>query len=334
MSNAPEIGVVLLNWNQYDDTVDCLRSLYGMDYPNFRVILLDNGSSDGSGEKIEGLFPRVEMLYSSVNLGFDGGNNLGIMRALNMGCDYVLLLNNDTVLDPALLKELIEVAATDPKIGILGPKIYYYDEPDVLWWAGCSLNISPNGMFSFSQEGNCQKDVGQFDEVVDVDGAIGCAMLIRREVIEKIGLLDERFFIYHEEHDYALRAISKGFRIVFVPRALLWHKVSKAMGGVHSVSQCHLWSRNWLLLMRNHTPLARWPILYCHYLKEAYWVYQGYSEQGNPRGAAAALDGIYSALLNRSGPIAPRACPAPVAWLVERHYRFKSGRVQADADRD
>jgi GT2 family glycosyltransferase len=334
MNSVPEIAVVLLNWNQYDDTVDCLASLYGSDYPRFKVIMLDNGSSDGSGGRLAALFPRVDLIHSAVNLGFDGGNNLGIMRALNLGCDYLLLLNNDTVLDPTFLSELIEVARTDPNIGILGPKIYYYEEPDVIWWAGCRLNISPNGMFSFSQEGNGQKDMGQFDEVVDVDGAIGCAMLIKRDVIERIGLLDERFFIYHEEHDYALRAISEGYRIVFVPRAHLWHKVSRAMGGVHSVSQCHLWSRNWLLLMRNHTPLARWPFLYYHYIKEAYWVYQGYMEQDNPEGANAALDGIVSAVLNDFGPISPRRCPAPLSWLVKRHFRYKTGRINGRADRD
>ena len=333
MKACPLIGVVLINWNQYEDTVDCLGSLYEMDYPNFRVILVDNGSSDGSGERIARLFPRVDMIYSEANLGFDGGNNLGVMRALNLGCDYIFLLNNDTVLDPRLIDELIAVADSDRRIGILGPKIYYYDAPDIVWWAGCCLSVSPHGMFNFSQEGNMKEDVGQFDDVAEIDGAIGCAMLVKRGVIEKAGLLDERFFIYHEEHDYALRAIAEGYRIVFVPGGKLWHKVSRAMGGVHSVSQCHLWTRNWLLLMRNHIPLSRWFLLYYHYLKEAYWVYQGYREQGNDEGGRAALDGIWNALLNRFGPLSDRACPRPLVWLVEAHYRLRQRNSEDNADR-
>ncbi len=333
MSGAPEIAIVLLNWNQYDDTVGCLRSIYGVDYPSFKVILVDNGSSDGSGERIAGLFPQVDMIYSKVNLGFDGGNNLGIMRALNLGFDYVFLLNNDTIIDSHIFTEFIDVARTDPRIGILGPKIYYYDEPNVIWWSGCKLRLSPHGMYSFSQEGNGQEDKGQFDEVTDISGAIGCAMMIKREVVERVGLLDERFFIYHEEHDYALRTVSNGYRIVFVPRAKLWHKVSKAMGGVHSASQCHLWTRNWLLLMRNHTPINRWPLLYFHYLREAYWVYQGYMEEGGAEGGRAAIDGIWSALFNRFGPISEHRCPRLLAWLIEKHYHLRSGRLRGAADR-
>lgn len=333
MSELPKVAIIMLNWNQYEDTVECLRSVYGMDYPHFMVILLDNGSSDGSGERIERLFPQVDMLRSEVNLGFDGGNNLGIMRALNRGCDYVFLLNNDTVVDPGMLGELVEAALRDPRIGIAGPKIYYFDEPDIIWWAGCRLNISPNGMFSFSQEGNGQEDTGQFDEEVDIDGAVGCAALIRRDVIENVGLFDERFFIYHEEHDYALRAISCGYRIVFAPRARLWHKVSRAMGGALSVSQCYLWTRNWLLLMRSHTPISGWPILYFHYLRESYWVYQGYMEREKAEGGRAALDGIWNALLNRFGPISDKRCPRIIASLVEGHYRFKSRKIRCIEDR-
>lgn len=224
MKTWPRVEIIVLNWNGGETTLSCLGSLARLDYPAFEVVVVDNGSTDGSVHAIGERFPEVILIENEKNLGFTGGNNVGLSRALAVGLDYALLLNNDTEVAPDLLHLLIEAFEADPVIGIAGPTIYYYNQPDVIWSAGGAIDWRQGRT---RMVGLDEREVGQFgQEPREVDFVTGCALLVKRTVLEKVGLLDERFFAYYEETEWCVRARRAGFKSVHVPRAHIWHKIS------------------------------------------------------------------------------------------------------------
>ena len=218
------IAIIILNWNGRDDTLACLRSLETVDYPDFEIVLVDNHSSDDSVAAIRAQFPGVTLIETETNLGFVGGNHVGLRYAQEKSFDAALLLNNDTEVSPEFLWLLVDAAAADPEIGIVGPSIYYFDDPETLWSAGGSINWQ-NGTTAMIDLN--QKDTGQFGTTPrPVDFVTGCALLIKLDVVAQIGPLDDRFFAYYEETEWCVRAARAGFRILHVPAAKIWHKIS------------------------------------------------------------------------------------------------------------
>lgn len=255
----PKVFVIILNWNGYEVTKECLESLRSIDYPNFEIIVVDNGSSDSSPERFRKNFPDLELIRNPKNLGFTGGNNVGIRRALEHGAVYVLLLNNDTVVAPTFLSELIRVAESDERIGILNPKIYYFDNPRTIWYAGGTFNR----WRGFARHvGHRTKDVSRYDEIREVTFITGCAYLIKSSVIREIGLLDDLFFYTCEDTDWSIRALQAGFKAVYVPSAVIWHKesydtkrnVGKPFRDFYNI-------RNSILLARKHARFYEWPTI-------------------------------------------------------------------------
>ena len=243
--SCARVGIVVLNWKKLDDTLACLESLRQLDYPAFEVVVVDNGSADGSPALIRDRFGGVTLIENSRNLGFAAGNNVGIRHLLRRGVEYVLLLNNDTIVTSELLRVLVEYAEADPEIGILGPKIYYHREANIIWSAGGTL--SPTGEPRHLRVG--ETDNGSPESVRDVDYVTGCAILIKRHVVEQIGLLDERFFIYFEEAEWCARARRAGFRVVYVPQARMWHKIDMGERR-YSRRYTYFMTRNRLLYLR------------------------------------------------------------------------------------
>ena len=239
------VGIVVLNWKKVDDTLACLESLRQLEYPAFEVVVVDNGSADGSPALIRERFEGISLIENSRNLGFAAGNNVGIRHLLRRGVDYVLLLNNDTIVTSELLRVLVDYAEADPEIGILGPKIYYHREANIIWSAGGTLG--PTGEPGHLRVG--ETDDGSPESVRDVDYVTGCAILIKRRVVERIGLLDERFFIYFEEAEWCARARRAGFRVVYVPEARMWHKIEMGERR-YSRRYTYLMARNRLLYLR------------------------------------------------------------------------------------
>jgi len=220
----PRVGIVVLNWNRRDDTLACLGSLARLDYSAFEVVVVDNGSTDGSVLAIRERFPDVFLIENGENLGYTGGNNAGLRYALDRGLDYVLLLNNDTEVASDLLHRLVAAAEADSRVGIAGPTIYYYDRPELIWSAGGAIDWRRGRTWMVGLD---ERDIGQFGNAPrEVDFVTGCALLVRRAVLEAVGLLDERFFAYYEEAEWCVRARRAGFRIVHLPRARVWHKIS------------------------------------------------------------------------------------------------------------
>lgn len=223
----PHVFVVIVNWNLKNDTIQCLESVLNNHYPSFRVVVVDNGSSDDSVLEISRRFgDMVDIIAIGENIGFAGGANIGIQYALDKGAEWILLLNNDTIIAPDMIEKLMQVAAQETSVGILGPVIYRYDQPNKVWrmgdWHPRWLPIPfmvPDKVLHFRQK------------AFHVDYVTGCGMLIRREVFCKTGLFDSSYFMYYEDADFCLRAKRMGFAIMCVPFAKMWHKVSKSTDG-------------------------------------------------------------------------------------------------------
>jgi len=250
---CPKVFIVILNWNNSPDTAECLRSLAKVKYPCYRVILVDNGSRDGSAEALEKGFPRVTLLRNPVNAGFAGGNNIGIEYSLKSGADYVLLLNNDTTVSPEFLDILVAFGQSHARAGVLGPKVLYYDDPLRIWSMGGHFRRARGSMDTL---GHNQLDGDRFGENIEMDYVPGASILIKREVLEKVGLLDTDYFFFAEESDFCLKARRKGFQVFAVPQARIWHKASRALGHEYSPSYIYFRSRNRLLLVYKNFGLS------------------------------------------------------------------------------
>lgn len=251
MANEARVGIIVLNWNGLEDTRACLGSLFALEGVTPQIYVVDNGSEDGSAAALGAEFGgRIILITNERNLLYAGGNNVGIRRALLDGCTHLLLLNNDTVVDPAMLCELLKVSA-ERGDAILCPKIYYAKDPARLWYAGGVVSLK---RARAAHRGIREIDRGQFDRIEETGWATGCALFATRRVFETVGLLDDSFQLYSEDLDYCLRARGEGYPIVYVPTAKVWHKVSAAMGG--NLSRRKL-TRKWnslRRLLRKHVP--------------------------------------------------------------------------------
>lgn len=237
-----KLCVILVNYNTPSDTIDCLESLKACHIPgdlSLKTIVVDNASIDDSTDILSLKYPEVELIRSYRNLGFAGGNNLGIKAGLKTDPSHILLLNNDTVVPQEFFDKIYQSAINDDKVGLLTPKIYFakgYEFKDhyktselgkVVWAAGGVMDWDN---LLGSNANVDEVDEGQFKNVVDTDFATGACLLVRREVIDKIGLLNENYFLYLEDVEFSERAKRAGFRVVFDPSISLWHKVSQSSG--------------------------------------------------------------------------------------------------------
>jgi GT2 family glycosyltransferase len=302
-TTPPFVAIIVLTWNQRDLTLDCLASLAAMDYAvdRLHIIVVDNGSKDSTATAVRESFPQVTVLENSNNLGFAEGNNVGIRRALEANPDYIMLLNNDTTVEPDMLQQLLRVIEPDSTVGIVGPKMLYFDRFDTIWCAGSMINWNTGETVRLQAE---QPDQSAADAVRPVDFITACAILLRREVIDRIGLLDPRFFIYYEETDWCARASEAGWRILYVPRARLYHKVSAAMGTTSPATDYYMVRNSFLFLSKHRTGLKRLTTLvktgYRHSLAIAAFTVKSHNGR-RLRNRDAKLLGMRDALLGRWG---------------------------------
>lgn len=292
----PKVAIIVLNWNGWKDTLECLEALYNADYQSYYVIVLDNGSKDDSIQKIEEYLSgsiavnskffqyssnnkpisllklskdeadiaiaedaalaslpsdrRLIMIRCNQNYGFAEGNNIAIryaMRALNPG--YILLLNNDTVVDKQFLKEMVKVAEGYPSIGFVGPKVFYYDflgRTDVISVAGIDLLMDKG---YYLRIGAGEIDLGQHDEIRSVDFVEGSCLLARCQTLRDIGLFNPLYFAYWEETDLCVRGAEAGYKSVIAPTSRIWHKIGSS---APSTMKLYYMTRNRLWFMRQH----------------------------------------------------------------------------------
>jgi GT2 family glycosyltransferase len=254
--SEPYIISIILNTNRCKDTLDSLSSLRANTYGRHQAIILDNHSTDGSIPAIRSTFPDVQIIELSDNLGYAGNNNVGIKAALDQGADWVLVLNEDTILAPDCLEQLVEIGECDPKIGIVGPMVYHYDEPDVIQSAGGILGRYWESIHLAKNE----PDHGQYSGPHQVEWISGCAILVKREVIEQVGMIDERFFLYWEETEWCLRAGKAGWRIMHVPQAKLWHKGVQREYRPNPAVIYYGTRNRFLMLAKHHANLKTWAV--------------------------------------------------------------------------
>jgi len=292
----PFVYILLLNWNSWKDSIEGIESCRNLSYPHFRILLVDNGSTDGSEAILRERFPEMEVIQTGANLGFAGGNNVGIRYALEQGADYVWLLNNDTVVKPDSLSALVQIAQADKTVGMVGSKIVYHGEPDLLWYAGAVVDSKkPYRPFHL---GLNQRDRGQYDAACDTGYITGCSLLARREMIDAVGLLDDDLFLYFEDADWSARAKAAGWRLVYCPESLVYHKVSLSIGGAASPTLLYYTSRNRLYFVKRNFPgkliAALLYDLYEHVLVNV--------KKGRYSAAWAAVIGVADFFMGKSGP--------------------------------
>jgi GT2 family glycosyltransferase len=247
----PYIISIILNTNRREDTLECLRSLRAQTYPHHKALVLDNASTDGSVAAIAAQHPEAEVLAITENRGYTGNNNVGITEALRQGADWLLVLNEDTVLAPECLAELVAVGESNPRVGIVGPMIYHHDEPTVIQSAGGSFGTAWESIHVAANE----EDRQQFTTPRPVDWVSGCAVFIRRAAVEQVGALDDRFFYYWEEFEWCLRTGRAGWTLMHAPAARLWHKgVNRNYQPKPSVGYYNTRNRL-LMLQKHHAPL-------------------------------------------------------------------------------
>lgn len=249
------ISIIILNWNRLSDTIECLKSVSKIDYPDYEIIVVDNGSTDGSPEAIARLFPKITLIGNKENLGFAEGNNIGIRRALKNSSEFILLLNNDTVVDTQILKSFIEAACLYPDAGILGAKIYYYSEPNRIWYTRTKWDNSKADFVSLDE--NLIDDNSTVNDIVQTDYVCGCALFMRTSIIKEVGLLNEKFFLCWEEIDFCSRARNKGFKCLVVPKSKVWHKVSTSFNGDNTPLKEYFNTRNVLLWAKMNLPFFK-----------------------------------------------------------------------------
>lgn len=255
VGNFPKVCFVVVNWNQRQLTLDCLASLAEQNYRNYSVTVVDNGSDDGSVPAVRAAFPDTVVLENGANMGIAYANNVGIRYALAAKADYVFLLNNDTVVDPDMLRRLVAVAESEPSIGATGPTMLYYDHPEIIWCAGNRIDWRDGSTYRLGAE---QRFV--FMETTApcaVDFITSCAVCIKRAALEELGLMDERYFIYYDETDWFARAAAAGWRTVYVPQAMMWHKVSATMGESSPITDYYMIRNKFLFLQKNLSGLSK-----------------------------------------------------------------------------
>jgi hypothetical protein len=255
MAFTPEtcVAIILVNWNGYEFTADCLTSLRNVDYPDFTVFVVDNASENAEGGELKANFPEIELIQNLDNLGFAGGNNVGIRKAVEDGYSHVMLLNNDTVVEPDFLGQMIRKFHDNPKIGILQPLIFFLHDRNQIWSAGGKWNR----FFCRAITVGDRKFKENFKaENTTLDWATGCCMLIRREALLAVGLLNESYFTYFEDVEWSLRFRNKEYQIELASEAVIYHEAGasskkKNSEGTLSASVFYYLVRNQFYLIRS-----------------------------------------------------------------------------------
>ena len=248
---SKKVTIITVNYNHSGATCEMLESLYACGYPELEVFVVDNASPSDHPEIIKEKFPSVNFIQSKVNLGFAGGNNLALRQSTG---EYIYLVNNDTIIPPGNIERLVEVLDSDPSTGVVSPKIKFHSSPQTIQFAGYT------DMSSYTFRNKCigygEQDNGQHDVMRDTAFAHGAAMMLKREVIDRVGIMDEEYFLYYEETDWCARIRKAGYRIVYVPDTYILHKESLATGK-SSPLQTYYLNRNRTLFIRRNTSGGR-----------------------------------------------------------------------------
>lgn len=260
-----KVSIIILNWNGKKDTIECLESLKHITYPSYKIIMVDNGSTDGSVGSLRERYPEIEIIENRNNIGFAEGNNVAIRKVVARETDYVLLLNNDTVVHPEFLTELVKVLDNETSIGIAGPTVYYYNKKDRIQSAGGKICWYKGQAPHYTNKNDLKTN-----EIRDVDYIMGCALLARYELFNKIGYLNKDYFAYWEETDWCVRAKKADYRIVHVPTAKIWHKGGVTTRKTSGFSEYQM-TRNMFWFMKTHASTKKYLVFLIYFFGFQFW---------------------------------------------------------------
>lgn len=285
--SSRSVYVLTLSWNRLEETLACLESMQHLQFANKRLLLVDNGSTDGTPQEVARRMPDVEIIPNRQNLGFAAGCNVGLRHALRHGADHIFLLNNDTEVDPGALRRLADLTA--PDVGIVAPKIYYASEPHRIWSVGG--NRHP---LTLEKTGDARGEIDgvRWEKALERDYVAGCAVLLSRRLLSEVGLFDERFFMYYEDSDLCFRARDAGFRIILAPQAKVWHKVAISSGGADSPNERYWMARSSALFFAKHVEGLRWSVVLPYRTASAIKTTLRLIFAGNAEAARAYLRGL------------------------------------------
>lgn len=298
-NESPLVAIVLVNWNSYRDTLECVDSIKESTYQNLKIIIVDNGSVDASVQRLEERSNEYQLILSAENTGFTGGNNFGITCAMSMGADYILLLNNDTLIENSAIEKLVISGQGDTSVGVVTPKILFHPDRHLIWSAGTSFNRETLMGLNLGYK---LEDCPEYNRPAYLDYAVGCALLIRRDVIKTVGMLTEDYFATWEDVDYGLRVNRGGYKILYEPTAVVWHKESVSAGGADNPQYVYYQTRSafvfqyrWSQSILNSAKAHSYYFAYC--LLRIYRFLAG----GNFRGIVAIFIAIFDAVSGRLG---------------------------------
>lgn len=254
----PKVAIVLVNWNSFDLTNDCIISLQAIDYQNKDIIVVDNGSNDQSGDRLKSAHPEIILLQSTTNTGFTGGNNIGLQYSLNKDYTYSMLLNNDTFVEPDFLSHLVKYMDEHPETGAIQPRIFFNHNRSLIWNAGSAYNRFWGYTYTL---GYNKPSSPEAEKIREPDWITGCALLTRNDILKKTGLLSDKFFIYYEDVDLSFRIKNAGHQLIYYPKSIIYHiagmanknKIKGKEGYINPIVH-YLNIRNNIWLLKKHTP--------------------------------------------------------------------------------
>lgn len=245
--NTPLVSIIVLHWRYIERTKICIEHLRLLDYPSYQVVLVDNGSHNGSFEELQQIFPEIQTLALTENRGFAGGVNPAIYQALQQGADYVVLLNNDTLVPKDFLTQLVTVHQQHPLIGVLSPRVVHDQQPDILAGLGCRIQKYTIELIGWDTH------MHEYEKHLPIllDAVFGCAMLIPCNIFEKVGLFDERFFFYYEDVDFCQRVRACGYQVGYLADVIVRHAVGSSTRHIRGLRDFYL-ARSRQIFFRKH----------------------------------------------------------------------------------
>jgi len=295
--NGAFVIVVILNWNNLADTLECAESVLRSEYPRLAVWVVDNGSDEDPSDRLGEYCPTARVIRLANNLGYSGGNNVGLKRAMDHEAQYVLLLNNDATVAPDTITRLVAAMEADSRIGMATPRVFLYDRPAEVYWDGGMIDWT-TGLTAHSS-----KDLPRSGGILSSEWLDGCCLFVRLAALHDVGLLDERYFLYYEDAEWTVRASRRGWMNAVVLDASARHKVSRSTGSLSGPLASFYFPRNRYLLLRTHGPLRSHSAPRLFYALTAYGEYR--QRQSSRESRRAVLEAYWSLVRNKWGAHAP-----------------------------
>lgn len=298
MNKIPKVSIIIVSWNRVQDTLECLNSVFKSDYPNYEVIVVDNGSTDRSVPCIREAYPKVSILENEKNFGFTGGNNQAMRYAMKRNADYLWLLNNDAITESDTLKKLVNAVDRNEVIGLISPMIYYYGKSDEVQFGGIRLDLEA---YAYRENPPLSLPDGKDPNMDNL--LVGTALLIKRRVVDDIGYLNENYFAYVEDFEYCMRAKRSGYASAVLPSAKIYHKDAEWKVKKRKPTVVFLRTRNtyffWMGILNGRRRKFQYSL---QYLAERISFFSELRKEGHNEAADACMDGIWAAIRGIGGP--------------------------------